>query len=62
MIAKLREVAKITRLFASYNNMKKTSQQRPETTECMMPQHPKVSVDDDGNVVRNIDKSERGLR
>lgn len=50
-----------TRLFASYNNTDEDNpNKRPETAGMYdAPNHPKVSVDDDGNIVRNIDKSER---
>ena len=50
-----------TRLFASYNNTDEDNpNKRPETAGMYdAPNHPKLSVDDDGNIVRNIDKSER---
>jgi gliding motility-associated lipoprotein GldJ len=50
-----------TRLFASFNNTDEDNpNKRPETAGMYdAPNHPKVSVDDDGNIVRNIDKSER---
>jgi len=50
-----------TRLFASYNNTDEdNAKKRPETAGMYdAPIHPKVTVDDDGNIVRNIDKSER---
>jgi gliding motility-associated lipoprotein GldJ len=50
-----------TRLFASYNNTDEDNpNKRPETAGMYdAPNHPKVSVDDDGNIVRNIDESER---
>lgn len=50
-----------TRLFASYNNTDEdNANKRPETAGMYdAPIHPKVTVDDDGNIVRNIDKSER---
>tara|TARA_B100001057_G_scaffold91337_1_gene87690 strand:- start:5617 stop:7317 length:1701 start_codon:yes stop_codon:yes gene_type:complete len=50
-----------TRLFASYNNTDEDNpNKRPETAGMYdAPNHPKMSVDDDGNIVRNIDKSER---
>jgi gliding motility-associated lipoprotein GldJ len=50
-----------TRLFAGYNNTDEDNpNKRPETAGMYdAPNHPNVSVDDDGNIVRNIDKSER---
>jgi gliding motility-associated lipoprotein GldJ len=50
-----------TRLFASYNNTDEdNANKRPETAGMYdAPIHPKVSVDDEGNIVRSIDKSER---
>ena len=50
-----------TRLFASYNNTDEDNpNKRPETAGMYdAPNHPKVSIDDDGSIVRNIDKSER---
>ncbi len=50
-----------TRLYASYNNTDdENAKKRPETAGMYdAPIHPNVSVDDDGNIVRSIDKSER---
>ena len=50
-----------TRLFASYNNTDDdNSNKRPETAGMYdAPMHPKVTLDDEGNVVRSIDKSDR---
>ena len=50
-----------TRLFASFNNTDdENAKKRPETAGMYdAPIHPNVSVDDDGNIVRSIDKSER---
>ena len=49
-----------TRLFASYNNADEDANKRPETAGMYdAPSHPKVSIDDEGNIVRSIDKSER---
>ena len=50
-----------TRLFASYNNTDdENAKKRPETAGMYdAPLHPKVSIDDDGNTLRSIDKSER---
>ncbi len=50
-----------TRLFASFNNTDEDNpNKRPETAGMYdAPNHPKISVDDEGKIVRNIDKSER---
>tara|TARA_B100001173_G_scaffold275933_1_gene256480 strand:+ start:909 stop:2609 length:1701 start_codon:yes stop_codon:yes gene_type:complete len=50
-----------TRLFASFNNTDEDNpNKRPETAGMYdAPNHPKISLDDEGNIVRNIDKSER---
>ena len=50
-----------TRLFASYNNTDDdNSNKRPESAGMYdAPMHPKVTLDDEGNIVRNIDKSDR---
>ena len=50
-----------TRLYASYNNTDdENAKKRPETAGMYdAPLHPKVSIDDDGNTLRSIDKSER---
>lgn len=50
-----------TRLFASYNNDDEDNpNKRPETAGMYdAPNHPKVTKDEEGNVVRNIDKSDR---
>ena len=48
-----------TRLYANYNDTDDNNK-RPETAGMYdAPIHPKVGVDDDGNIVRNIDKSDR---
>jgi gliding motility-associated lipoprotein GldJ len=48
-----------TRLYANYNDTDDNNK-RPETAGMYdAPIHPKVGVDDEGNVVRNIDKSDR---
>ncbi len=50
-----------TRLFASYNNTDDDdSKKRPETAGMYdAPNHPKVGLDDEGNIARSIDKSSR---
>ncbi|MBL6665562.1 MAG: gliding motility lipoprotein GldJ [Flavobacteriaceae bacterium] len=50
-----------SRLYASYNNTNQdNANKRPETSAMYdAPIHPKVTIDDEGNLVRNIDKSER---
>jgi gliding motility-associated lipoprotein GldJ len=49
-----------TRLFASYNDSDDDDNKRPETAGMYdAPIHPKVAKDDDGNIVRSIDKSDR---
>ena len=50
-----------SRLYASYNNTDQdNANKRPETSAMYdAPIHPKVTIDDEGNLVRNIDKSER---
>jgi gliding motility-associated lipoprotein GldJ len=50
-----------TRLYASYNNADQdNAKKRPETAGMYdAPIHPEVSLDDEGNIVRSIDKSER---
>ena len=50
-----------TRLFASFNNTDEDNpNKRPETAGMYdAPTHPRVTVDDEGNIVRKIDKSER---
>ena len=50
-----------TRLFASYNNDDEDNpNKRPETAGMYdAPNHPKVTKDEEGNIVRNIDKSDR---
>ena len=50
-----------TRLFASYNNTDDdNANKRPESAGMYdAPMHPKVTLDDEGNIVRNIDKSDR---
>ncbi len=50
-----------TRNFASYNNSDDDNpNKRPETTGMYdAPTHPKVTLDDEGNIIRAIDKSER---
>lgn len=50
-----------SRLFASYNNDDEDNpNKRPETAGMYdAPNHPKVTKDEEGNVVRNIDKSDR---
>ena len=50
-----------TRNFASYNNSDDDNpNKRPETTGMYdAPTHPKVALDDEGNIIRAIDKSER---
>ena len=50
-----------TRNFASFNNSDDDNpNKRPETTGMYdAPTHPKVTLDDEGNIIRAIDKSER---
>ena len=50
-----------SRLYASYNNIDQdNANKRPETSAMYdAPIHPKVTLDDEGNLVRNIDKSDR---
>ena len=50
-----------SRLYASYNNIDQdNANKRPETSAMYdAPIHPNVTVDDEGNLVRNIDKSDR---
>ena len=50
-----------SRLYASYNNTDQdNTNKRPETSAMYdAPIHPNVTVDDEGNLVRNIDKSDR---
>ena len=50
-----------SRLYASYNNTDQdNANKRPETSAMYdAPIHPNVTVDDEGNLVRNIDKSDR---
>jgi len=50
-----------TRLFASFNNTDENNpNKRPETAGMYdAPNHPKVALDDEGNIIRAIDKSER---
>ncbi|RPG67155.1 MAG: gliding motility lipoprotein GldJ [Flavobacteriaceae bacterium TMED42] len=50
-----------SRLYASYNNTDQdNANKRPETSAMYdAPIHPKVTLDDEGNLVRNIDKSDR---
>ncbi len=50
-----------SRLYASYNNTDQdNTNKRPETSAMYdAPIHPKVTLDDEGNLVRNIDKSDR---
>lgn len=50
-----------TRRFASFNDAKEDgTNKRPETAGMYdAPNHPKIDLDNDGNVIRNIDKSDR---
>ncbi len=50
-----------TRNFASFNNTDENNpNKRPETAGMYdAPTHPKVALDDEGNIIRAIDKSER---